>query len=565
MLGTIRKHQKWLWLFIATATIISFLAWTDPSGRLGFSFGGGSRNFYISPVNGKEVRLYGTPISNDEFYKAYQETRIKYFIGSGGKQWPGTDESTARNLERETLSRVLLMRKLKDLDIYVSPKAVGRMARERIGDVPYDRFVREFLEVPGGASSADFERFCEHEAGIQQLASVAAIESEIVNPREIEALYRKDHEEVTTELAVFWATNFMDKVTVTPEAVAQYYASNQFSLYRIPPRIQLSYVEFPATNYLAEADKEMAKQTNLNAIIEEYYFKQGTNSFKDTNGVVLSETAAKAKIKEDFREQLGVREARRKASDFGNELSGQPNRLDLFEKLAAAKGYPVKTSPPIGNAGDLENTDLPLTFYRDGLALTNAAPIRYQPIVGDKAVYLIALRTNLPSELPPLDKIRDKVTLDFKHERALALARAAGTNFYHLLTNGLAQKKTFIELCAENKVKTMPVPPFSASTRSLTNLDERINLQMLQSYAFTLKPGEVSPFLPDMKEGGEILYLRGRLPFDEAKVKADLPEFIAMYRNARLNDAFNSWFRKQAEQAQLVVPQKETSPQRPRS
>jgi len=57
-----------------------------------------------------------------------------------------------------------------------------------------------------------------------------------------------------------------------------------------------------------------------------------------------------------------------------------------------------------------------------------------------KAVYIIALK-NKVSELPPLEKIQDKVTADYKKAQALDSARKAGASFLGTLTNGLAQKK----------------------------------------------------------------------------------------------------------------------------
>ena len=362
MFGTLRKHRTWLWLIIATATILSFVVWFSPDARWGFRGGGGGASIYYSPVDNKPVNLYGTPITFNEFVKAYHETRISYFIRSGGRQWPGTDEPTQRNLERDTLYRLLLIRKIKDLDVHVSDKAVGRVARERIGDIPYSTFIKEILEVQNGARAEDFERFAMHEAGIQQLVGAAAVASKLVNPREAEKLYRRDHEEVATDLAVFWATNFMDQVPVPPEAFNQYY-TNRMAFYRVPMRVQLSYVEFPATNFLAEADQQLAQQfTNLNAVIDEYFIKQGgTNAFKHTNGLPKTEAEAKAEIKEKLRESRGLVEARKKASEFGNDLSNQPqlNRADTLDKLAAAKGYPVKVSPPFDRNRGLEDTGLP--------------------------------------------------------------------------------------------------------------------------------------------------------------------------------------------------------------
>jgi len=126
------------------------------------------------------------------------------------------------------------------------------------------------------------------------------------------------------------------------------------------------------------------------------------------------------------------------------------------------------------------------------------------------------------------------------------------------LTNGLAQKKTFGELCAQAKVKTIALPPVAPETTSLPGLDPRISLRQLQHVAMQLQPGQASNFTPTT-DGGFFLYLRDRLPFDEEKVKKELPEFLGKLRQYRQNEAFNQWFRRAAEQARLVIPAKEST------
>src|SRR6185295_19676366 len=117
------------------------------------------------------------------------------------------------------------------------------------------------------------------------------------------------------QLALFWASNYLDKVAITNGAISNFYNVRVF-LYRVPERTILSYVEFPATNYFAEADKQMAANTNIDAAITEHYFQRGTNAWKDEKDNVLSEADAKKKIREIYREELGLLAARRAAADF---------------------------------------------------------------------------------------------------------------------------------------------------------------------------------------------------------------------------------------------------------
>ena len=104
------------------------------------------------------------------------------------------------------------------------------------------------------------------------------------------------------------------------------------------------------------------------------------------------------------------------------------------------------------------------------------------------------------------------------------------------------------------------VPPFSSTTRSLPNADPRFNLRQLQGMADDLEVGKTTPFtsVPPL-EGGYVFYAKARPPIDTAKLKAELPEFINQLRVYRQNEAFQQWFRKQAEQARLSGPKRETS------
>jgi hypothetical protein len=308
----------------------------------------------------------------------------------------------------------------------------------------------------------------------------------------------------------------------------------------------------------------MNEITNLETHITDYYLKLGTNLFKDTNGVALSEAAAKAKIKEEMRLEYGLQFARRAAAEFGSELMDtkpDPNKAQNLDRLAAAKGLPVQVSPSFDRFSGLEDTDFPEQFQTKALNLTPSNPTLFNPILGSNVVYVIALKQRIPPEFPPLDKIRDKVTTDAKLDAAAALARKEGTNFHTLLTNGLAQGKGFDDLCAQAKVQTIKLPPISSGTSSLTNLDVRVDLQRLQGALADLKPGQAGNFVPALRqiEGGWIPYLRARQPVSELKVQEEFPKFLAQLRAYRQVEAHNRWFGKQAEAAQVMLPREPTN------
>lgn len=554
MFGTIRRHQNWLWFVIITIIIISFVVFFSPD----VNFGAGGRR-----ESGQHGSINGQPVKDTDFYPALREARINHLFRTG--QWPGNEESAQESLRRDALSRVFLIGKLKELDIQVSDEAVAHLTRERLGrDLAQNigRFVKEHLE-PNGSDMETLERYLRHEAGIQQLVHVASSSAKLLQPREAEMLYRKENERLTAEVALFWASNYLDRVAITNDAVNQYFTNNM-ARYRLPERIQIAYVPFYASNYYAQADKLMAERTNLNNAIDQEYFRKGPESFKDEKGEKLSEADAKAKIKDEVRQEFSITEARREAAKFGDELYQQNvMKTEAFEKIAADKSLEAKVTEPFDRLKGLEGTDFPPEFRQKAFALTDQQPVNVNSIRGSNAVYVIALKKRIPSEMQPFDSVKDKLTHDYKYDKAQQMARQEGQAFQGSLSNALAQGKSFADLATAANANVIAVPEFTPSTTTLTNLDTRINYRTLQNTAVDLKKGQASNFIPLM-EGGMVIYLRDRQPVPDEKVKEELADYIAKLRLYRQNEAFNQWFRKEAEQARVTAPQKET-PQQPQA
>jgi len=381
--------------------------------------------------------------------------------------------------------------------------------------------------------------------------------AKLLNPKEAEILYRTENEQAFTEVALFSASNHIDKVAANPADVGRFF-TNRMALYRVPERTRVAYVEFPATNFLAEADKHIAGITNFDAQVEDYYYQKGTNAFLGTNGLPLSLADAKQQIKEELRHQSAMIEARRKANLFGTAAMEQPqaDTLATFEKFAAAQGHQIKVTEPFDRVTGLD-TNFPAEFRQKALTLNTNAAVVFNPIIGENALYVIALHSRVPSEMPSFDKIQDKVTTDYRQQQALELARKAATNFQATVTNALQQKKSFADAAKEQNVTLITPLPFSPSTTSLTNLDSRLNLRTLQQFAFEMKPGDVSRIVPSA-DGAMLVHLRERKPADEGKMQTELPEFVRRIRVYRQNEAFNQWLRKQIEQARVTPPQRET-------
>jgi hypothetical protein len=404
---------------------------------------------------------------------------------------------------------------------------------------------RKYMLEPQGLTFEDLERFVRHELGMQELMSTVGLIGTLITPQEATELYRRERQEVLAEAIFFSPSNFLNQVTVTPEAIGQFY-SNQVANYRLPERVQVSYVPFPFTNYFSKVEKEI---TNLTEIVNANYERMGTNQFRDAK----TPDEAKAKIKEEILKRGAAVHAKRDANQFATPLFDTPPLpLSAFSKHAESNKLTVSVTAPFSKDEAPKGLDVGLDFARAAFNLSPTDAPYAQPIEGRDAVYVIAYNKQLPSEIQPLAQIKDKVTMDYKLIQATLKARKAGLEFSLTASNSMAQGKSFDALAADAKLKVTKLPPFSQSTEEITNVDVAA-LDTLKQLAFTTAPGNVSPFR-SIREGGLIVHVKEKLPLDEAKMKQELPQFIAYARQVREREAFDVWFRKEFERAHIDAP-----------
>src|SRR5262245_10506474 len=128
MFGTIRKHQKWLWVVIITLTIISFVIFFSPNQpQLRNLFGGGSGEF---------GKLDGRPITRDQLISARRQVELYHTLFSDNRSVP-------EDMDREMLEFLFLNSKVHDLKIQVSDAEVAAWIQQNLrnpetGQVNYD-------------------------------------------------------------------------------------------------------------------------------------------------------------------------------------------------------------------------------------------------------------------------------------------------------------------------------------------------------------------------------------------------------------------------------------------
>jgi hypothetical protein len=558
MFASIRRHQKWLWIVIMSLTIISFVVLMDPStsGRRGArgGRGGGSGKHAYGTINGRSL-------SYEELIAAVDEAKLNFWMMSG--RWPDEDQASRQmfNVDRQLRERLFFLEALKEQNIEVSDEAVADWIARNFPDREQGRFspalYQQFLQTTlphVGMTEADFVKFVRHQVGMQQILSVAGVTGGLVPPREAEALYRRENEQFSTELATFSAADYLASVALAPERLAQFFTNN-LSRYRIPERVQVGYVRFDLTNHFAEIDRQLAQVTNLNQQLDKLYQQRGPNTFRDPDGKLMTAEAAKARLKQDERMKGAMFAARKQAMTFAEQLDEryqkQPGQTDNLERLAAEQGLAAGITEPFDLIEGPKGLKVPEAFGKVAFALSPGEPLASEPILGEEGAYVIAFKQRLPSEVPKFESVSERVKADFRQEEALQAAQEAGRKVHAAVTNLVAQGKTFREACEAQKVPVRKLPAFSLSTRALPELPARVDLSLLKDQAALLAPGQVSPFETTW-DGGMIVALLSRQAADESKLKAELATFVDRIRQEQRRDAVMEWFRKESEQMRLA-------------
>ena len=544
MFSTLRRHQSWALALLVGLTVISFVAFGPTNSRFGkaFSRGGGEA---VGILNGQ-------PISLDDFNKARNEVLLEGFLNTG--EWPDAANSgkTTFEIGRDTYFRLLMHENEKDLGIKVSAESVADFARVVLSNFHadnLDRFEQTYL-APRGMNLGDLDNFLRGRVALMQMASVAGTSGKLVTPQEASEMYRKEHQELSASMIYFSASNYLSGVTVTPEALASYY-SNRQAMYAVPTKVQVDFVRFPLSNYLAQAK---ANITNLDAVVEQDYQKFGTNA------QFMSKTPeeAKAKIRDEvLRSAPNVGElslARKAANEFATKLDAMPNKYATNLQVQAANDHlTVGTTEPFDEQEGPKGLRVSDAYLKAAFALDPTSNPYSTQVEAEDGYYVLAYKNVIPSSIPPLNSIESKVTSDYRMGLAGLAARQAGAKFANSLTNGLPAGKSFDAVAAEAGLKPEKLTPFSLSSTNLpASVEDRVSINQLKQAGFGTEVGKVSPFV-QTHDGGFVLYAQSLAPVNEDQLKHDLADFLAMLRQVRQSDSFNEWFNVQIQQDQGLV------------
>jgi hypothetical protein len=224
----------------------------------------------------------------------------------------------------------------------------------------------------------------------------------------------------------------------------------------------------------------------------------------------------------------------------------------LFQ-LAKAKGLTVKTTAPFDEKDGSKEIDVQAKSLHVLFSLRENDPddkdrsLLYapSPILGStNAVFVAGLEQRIPSQLQSLAEVHDAVVRDYRADKSMELARAAGEKFTAAAQAGLVQGQSFDAVCADENATPETLPVFTLNTPSIPAITNKTEFTHLQETAYNLMTGQPSKFTPT-EDGGYVVYVKQRLAVDEAKMREELPAYLTKMREQRQIASYEEWFSRE--------------------
>ena len=492
MFGTIRKHSQALWIPIIVLVSIS-MVWFFTSGSSPSDLF--QRGHDGTMTVGQQQVLIGSAV---QFWQRTGQLPRRASDMLGAADLDGDGNRDVDGLLLMGAIRQDLLERTVALDIQFDNDAINSIIREQLSYPPgqfqqktYDQLIQSFGE-------ADVRMYFHDELAIRHLHQVMGLGGGMISTRAIRPLVEQSLLKYDTEVAVFRASEYTNKVTNVTKGLIEYYTNNK-ATYKEDDRVKFAWLKIP---WSTNATKQVIEQAQkYQSALYPGFAQHGTNL------VALNQIAT------NLQPPLKI------------------ERIVLGENNVTS--HSLGTVFNRVSSGDIGDIQLPVVRGPDGL-------------------YFAGVEDKIEGSLPEFKKLTprrsNEVRQAFLGEETQNLAREAGRAFYTNLTTALTEgNQTFDQFCRTNKIEVFTVPLFSSITQpnepAYAILTNRVELLKLQQAVRGMDPSKekipvdrITDFNPN-PHGGWILNLKQRVPAEPEEIAAELNNGVLAQRRRGLGQA----------------------------
>lgn len=445
-------QSKVVWYIILGVIVISFVGFFTPTMR------DSSRQQKESPAG----ELFGKKVSRDEYRRAFYYTRIWYII-STGRMVP--DEMNAE-LRDEAWRRVAVLRKAQAEKIIVTDDEV----KQQIQMVPLFRAQNGAFDLNACKSvlkQLDITWEQTKELFREQIAMYKLMnrpmQAALVAPSDLDRSYHLYTDRFVVNYAVLPRAEIEKSVSVSKEEAKALFDTNP-AAFVMPVKVRVSYVEFPVSNFMAQAAVPEGAARQLYDQNLEYFRIETTNATAAAQYKTFEE--AEPEITARIKQAAALKLAYGKASEFVGDVTPKSDSAKPdFAGAAAAAGLKVKPLPAFSAKEELKGIDPAAPFHQAAFSLENDAYSSFSdPVVGKDTVYVLSLEQRYPAFVPEYGAVEKEVMAAARKQAVDQALAARALEINGAVSAALAKGVDFATALKPFALKMKTTPEFDVTT-----------------------------------------------------------------------------------------------------
>jgi len=383
----------------------------------------------------------------------------------------------------------------------------------------YSRVLRS-----NGLKPADFEAMQREDLMVRKLQDLL-VSGVYVSDAEVKQQFQFDNEQVSLRFVQVKAADLEGQVQLSDEQLQAYYDANK-EAFREPEKVRAELVTYSPSAYV---DKVVVEDAEV-----EEYFKNNTAEFE---GKTIDDVRAEIQI--SLRETKAVAEARRAArADHEKAVNGE-----ALAALAGASGATRTEVGPLARTDALPGAGRVPALTRE-MFLLEAGQLG-DLVETERDTYMVRVTEKVPSRLPDLAEVRDRVAAEARREEATKKARERATAV-------LAKLRENAEIAAAAEgLEVRESEPFRRLDGLIPGLGPQPDLRV---EAFKLTKDK--PLAPEVYEvDGDVVValLKDKLPADDSAFEAQKDSIRAQIDDRRKRLVVEEFLKQLRARAQIRI------------
>jgi peptidyl-prolyl cis-trans isomerase D len=480
--------------------------------------------------------MYGKYVTLQDFQKAYHAVWNRALMQYGDKVREKTQFSALRD---EAWDRLLLLSEARRLRIRVSDREViDEIARYPFfqRDGAFDTASYEYvLRHIFGTTPHDFEEETRDSLKIRKLFS-ARKKALMLSEDKIKELYDKENTSFTIDAVVFPFKQYAQAISPTESQLKTYYEANK-ERYSTGPRLDFEYVAVPYSDFYGTI-------TVSEAEINEYYASHKKDLGKDVSPQERQADTPDETTRNAIKNQLLQQKAQAFVGDMLQQIYTASISDITFDEAVRKAGLSLKRVEGFTKDKPLSVIGYSYNFLQSVFSLKPGE--LSNPIIDQKAAYLVKLRDAKKATIKPLKDVEALVKQTIVDEEAKKLAQSAAQDLLKK-TTGVATHEDFIAQVSADRKDHKSYGPF----RYKEYISEIGPASKIVDQVYASSQGAVVPRAIESEAGYLVAYLAVKNVPDEKTFEKEKDTFANNALAQRVYEDYMSYYAALKQKARI--------------